>query len=253
MGGGSKKKRQTEAETQSRLASDTERNQASQLQTELTQRRGLIGSGLPETMQATRTGAENLRNTGGFGAEIEPIQKGYAEFAQTGGFSPLDKEQFLRRSTAPTAAVYGRATDELSRNKALQGGFPGFTESQSRLTRNAAQVGSEASLNANTALAGQVREGRIAGLSGGAGVESKIQQGKIAGQDALQRYTSVGVAGLSDVDINELRNRLQSGQMTQADAQLLTSLASQDKGLFENVMMGIGTVGGATAGVLGAL
>lgn len=288
MGGGKKKERQAAAETASREASERERQQAEGLRTQLQQRRDLVGKGLPEMLQASRTGAMNLRETGGFtpeeiepirtgyrefanttAKELEPIKTGYTGFAETGGFAPGEKESFLRRSTAPVSAMYGRMGDELNRRLALQGGYmPGFTSSTARLARQGAQAGAEASLGANVELANQVRTGKLAGLGGLERVGAEVtrgretglagqerlaeatQRGRLAGQDALDRYSQFGVAALSDIDTQELRNRLQSGQMSQADAQLLTALAAQDKSFFENIMQGISTIGGAAAGVV---
>lgn len=252
--GGNKKRRQMAAETQSGEAARFERSQAEGLKTELDKRRAVTGSGIPETMEATRTGAADLRETGGFKpGEIEPIKSSYSDMSITGGFTPAEKTNYLRRATAPIAAAYGRAKDELNRSKAVTGGFPGFTASTSRLTRGAAQAGAEASLNANVDLAEQVRSGRMAGTAGLERVAESVRSGRISGQDALQRYSQFGVSALSEIDITELRNRLQTGQISQADAALLTQLAAQDKTLFENIMQGIGTIGGAGAGVLAAI
>lgn len=251
MGGGNKRRLQNQAQQQSAAAAERERAAASGLQTELQKRKDIVGTGLSQTMAATRAGAEDLRNTGGFGTELQPIQQGYSDLATTGGFSPREKEAFLRRSTAPANAVYSNARDQLQRQKALSGGYtPGFGASASRITRQAANVGSEASLSGNVELANQIRAGRTAGLAGEERIAGMVQQGRIAGQDALQRYSQFGASALNDIDINEMRNRLQTGQMTQFDAQLLTTLAAQNKTLFENIMQGISTIGGAAAGVL---
>lgn len=94
-------------------------------------------------------------------------REGYADLATTGGFNPGEREQFLRRATAPTAAIYARSNDELDRRKAVQGGYmPGFTSSHAKSIRGAAQAGAEASLSGNVELARQVREGKVAGLGG---------------------------------------------------------------------------------------
>ena len=269
MGGGSKKRKQEASETRSRESVESERVGAESLRGELQKRREIVGAGLPEALESTRTGAMNLRQTGG----VTPVDidtsgrgfEGYEEFSRTGGFTPGESENFLRRATAPTQAIYGASRDELSRRKSLQGGYsPGFGASEARLTRQAGIAGSEASLSGNLELNKQVREGKLAGLGGmerirgeaekeRLGKQELQQRGEIAGQELLQRFSQFGVAALSDVDVNELRNRLQSGQMSQADAQLLRDLAAQDRTLFENIMQGISTVGGAAAGILTAV
>jgi len=267
--GGARKRRQEASETRSRESVEAEKIGAESLRGELQKRREIVGAGLPEAIESTRTGAMNLRTTGG----VTPIDidttgrgfEGYEEFAKTGGFTPGESENFLRRATAPTAAIYGANKDELSRQKALQGGYsPGFGASEARLTRQAGIAGSEASLTGNLELNKQIREGKLEGLGGmerirreaekeRLGKQELQQRGEIAGQELLQRFSQFGVAALSDVDVNELRNRLQSGQMSQADAQLLRDLAAQDKTLFDKVMQGIGTAGGAAAGILAAV
>lgn len=263
--GGNRSRRQQQSENRSTAATDTETQRAGELQSELQRRREIVGNGLSDTLSSTRAGAQDIRDTGGFRASDIDLggrgREGYEEFSRTGGFGEGDREAFLRRATAPVTAVYNRASDELNRRATLQGGYmPGFDTSAAKITRQSANAGAEASLSGNVALAEQVRQGRLAGLGGlertrvQAGNEAMdIAHNRIAGQDALQRYSQMGIAALSDIDTNELRNRLQSGQMSQFDAQLLAQLASQDKPTFDRIMQGISTIGGATAGVLGAV
>src|SRR5437899_12018593 len=157
MGGGARGRRQQAAETTSAQAAETERQRALGLQTELGNRRSLISSGLPESLAATQSGAQNLRDTGGYSPVSPDLTnrgyEGYQEFARTGGYSPEERQQFLRRSSAPISAMYSRAGDQLNRQRALQGGYmPGYTASNSRLLRGAAEQGAEASLGANLEL-----------------------------------------------------------------------------------------------------
>lgn len=264
--GGNKRRLQNSAEARSAQSIATEQQGAAALQSELQKRRAMIGEGLPETLQAARTGAANLAATGGITPENLDTSgrgyEGYQELATTGGFNPGEKEQFLRRASAPVTAMYGAARDDNSRRVALQGGYsPGFDASQAKITRQAANAGAESSLNANLDLNKQIREGKLAGLAGQERVKSAAegerqsrqqmrQQGEIAGQQLLQNYSQFGVAALNETDVNDLRNRIQSGSISQADSQLLTQLAAQNRTLFENIMQGVSAVGGATAGVL---
>lgn len=340
MGGGAKKKRQQAAEDASRKAAETERANAARLQTELDQRRALITPNLSNNIQTTRTGAVDIATTGGYDptqvrntptytprdiptytnpGEIDAFDpskvdisnrgfEGYEDLSRTGGFSPIEKDNFLRRALSPVSAMYSRVKDELARRGAIQGGYsPGFTASNARFLRQEAIAGSEASLGANVNLSNQIRTGKELGLAGmgrvrdeagrealtarGQNIDARgqiidanaiargqditargqeidsnttarqqdinqqnaISGGRVAGQDLLQKYNELGVSALSDVDVNDLRNRLQSGQMSQADAQLLTQLAAQDKTLFEKIMQGVGVAAGAVAGVAGAV
>lgn len=300
--GGKKKELQNKSEARSREAVETERAGAESLRTELQKRRDILGKGLPESMEAARTGATTLGTTGGVEEGVgrtttgvgnvpkEEIDtsgrgyEGYEELSKTGGFKPGESEQFLRRATAPTAAIYGANKDELNRRTALQGGWmPGFGASADRLARHAAQAGSEASMSGNLELNRQIREGKLAGMGGmerirgeaekerlarqemgqkGRLAEEELtqkgrlseaelkQKGQVAGQELLQRYNQFGAAALNEVDVNELRNRLQSGNISQGDSQLLAQLSAQNKTLFDNIMQGVSAVGGATAGIL---
>jgi len=206
--GSAKGRRENKAEDIAGKAAETERQQAGQLQTELQQRKDIAGMYLPEAQTGAFQTAQN--------------------FAQTGGFAPGEQEAFLRRSTLPVISNYSRAKDELERQKSLQGGYmPGYTASVGRLTRQAGSAAAEAGLGANVELAKQVREGRQ------------------FGQTALQRYASQGLSGLSDIDITQLRNRYQSGQMSMDDAKLLAAIASQDKDTFDKIT----SISKAVAGV----
>lgn len=94
-----------------------------------------------------------------------------------------------------------------------------------------------------------VASGRIAGAGEARAVESNLASGRAAGQDALQRYLNTGVQSLNSTDLLGLQNRLQAGNISMEDAQLLAGIARDQKGLFEQVMQGISTVGGAVAGI----
>ena len=257
MGGGKKKKLQEEAEAQSRAARERETAQAETLRQELGRRQELVSRGVPEVQESFRQKAEQFAS-GGFTPPQENLDSrgygGYKELATTGGFTPESMERIRSKATAPIASMYGAAKDELSRSRALQGGYsPGFTASQDRITRRAAQGGAEAALNAEVGIEEQVRQGKQAGLAGMERTRAAAGSEALAGVDALQKYYTFGVDSLSNIDVTGLRNILQSGQMTQADAQLLTALSAQHKSLFDKVMQGISVVGGAAAGVMGAL
>ena len=356
---------------------------------------------------------KDLADTGFF-KEVDE----YGDLARTGGFNPGEKEQFLRRSTAPVAAMYARTKDEMARKG---GGGGDFTASNARLLRQGAQTGAEASLGGNVELSKMIREGKLQGMQGiergriatqqgritgtegisreneavqrgrldatalssrereaiqkgkfdtaaglageqeldlkrrleglgglerdsefnlkakleglggldrqresdrateleglkgqereresGYGRESdrlaglerekifnrdteagrlgglererefesgqnleglkgmertreaggneaaNIAAGRRAGADLLQRFNQMGISALNDTDITDLRSRLQSGQMSQADSELLAQIASRDKSTFDKIMQGIQVGGGAIAGIMGA-
>lgn len=251
---GKKKQRQQAAEDTSKAAAQVEQTKANELHGELQQRRDLVGDGLSDTLKTTREGATNLRETGGLDpTKVAPIQSGYNDLAMTGGYTPAERTSFLRRATAPVSAMFSRVRDEMGRRSVVSGNTGGYDAGNRRLLRDQAITGAETSQNANLALNEDVRKGKVTGLEGQKSLLGLEQTGKIAGQDALQRYTQLGVSALSDIDINELRNRAQTGQMSQADAQLLSQLAAQDKTLFEKIMQGVSVAAGAVSGVAGAM
>ena len=274
---------------------------------------GFDPSKIRERLGNIGSGYEEFSETGGFDPSrirglLGESEEGYRDFAKTGGFSDEQRQSFLRRGTAPTAAIYSSLRDRLNRGRALQGGYsPGFGGSSARLARHAAQAGSEASLNANVDLESQIRQGRALGLGGlgdtartqqgleeslregrhagltgqerlagqEQGLEESLRQGRVtglqgqqgvtaqeqnlegniaagrrAGQDALDRVTRLGVSALTQTDIASLQNRMQSGQLGQADSQLLARLASQDRGLFDNIIAGVGAAAGAATAFL---
>lgn len=90
---------------------------------------------------------------------------------------------------------------------------------------------------------------QLAGLEGARALENDLQSGRAQGVDALQRYTQFGVASLNQNDLTELQNRMNEGNISQADSQLLSQLAAQQKSLFDKIMQGVNIAGGALTGV----
>lgn len=163
---------------------------------------------------------EDMAMTGGYTPEATSrIRKGmgetrggYQKFADTGGFSESDISDYMHYATAPSKAFYARTKDDMNRRNTLQGGYsPGFSASASRLTRQGSQAASEASLAGRTNLAGQIREGKLAGLGGlersdsaDIGLEESIRSGRLS-----------GAAGLADT-----RSRIEQGRSNRAGMEL---------------------------------
>jgi hypothetical protein len=272
MGGGARKRRQQSAETRSGRAADLETQRARDFQTDLGKRRESLYTNLSDDRARARTSAANL-SSGGFdkkniGIDLEGRgREGYQSLADTGGFTEGQRTSFLRRATAPIAAFYNRTRDEISRKRALQGPYgTGFDSADARAVRQGAQEGAQASLRGNVALDEQVRSGRLAGLTGlertraaagreGLDIETTRaadqQTRDIASQNALNRIYEFGVAGLNEIDRLELQNRLQSGQLSQQDAQLLSIIASQDRSLYDNIVATANVATGALGAYMG--
>ena len=104
---------------------------------------------------------------GGFPKEYGEVMSGYRDFSKTGGFSPMDISNMRSRAVSPVRAVYANAMQNVERQRALQGGYsPGFGALQSRMARERSSGTSDAAINAEAELAGQIQQGKLAGLSG---------------------------------------------------------------------------------------
>lgn len=244
---------------------------------------GITGGYDPNELSKIRTSQDSLGGSEGYGRE------GYQSLADTGGYTDEQKTAFLESSMAPVRAAYSRNHDEAGRRLAIQGGYsPGFDSGMDRMARHETQDLSQANLTGRVNLDSAIQNNKLAGLGGlertrsamgseklaginskiglesnvagnkigannaNASLESSVAQGKIAGQDALQRYLNTGIAALNQNDILTLQNRLQSGQMSQADAQLLEHLAAQQKSTYDQIMQGVQVGAGAVAGIAGA-
>jgi hypothetical protein len=286
MGGGDKKKNQNQAIAVANKSATDEQARASALQTQLQGTHDTISNsvyGAGGSSDLTGAAATNLSQTGGYdpnqlatlrssiastGSSEGYGREGYQSLADTGGFTDAQQTDFLQHAVEPTIASYGRNRDELTRRMAINGGYsPGYTSSESRLDRqkneDIATAGMTGRVNLNNMiqankLAGlgglastqqEINQNKQAGINSGIGLEAGVASGKVAGQDALQRYMDSGVSALNQNDIIQLQNRLQSGNITAADSQMLAQIASQQKSLYDNIMQGVSAVGGAVGGI----
>lgn len=106
--------------------------------------------------------------TGGGGSSLNPAKEaGYAEFAQTGGFSPEAISNIRSRALSPVRAVYSNAMQGVQRQRALQGGYsPNATATMAKMAREQSSQASDAATNAEAGLSEMVQKGRLAGLAG---------------------------------------------------------------------------------------
>lgn len=91
----------------------------------------------------------------------------YQEFAKTGGYTPEGLSAIRARALSPVRAMYANANREVDRSKVLQGGYsPGYGVLKGRMAREGSQAASDATTNAEAAIAQMVQQGRLAGLGG---------------------------------------------------------------------------------------
>lgn len=130
----------------------------------------------------------------------------WQQFAETGGYTPEGLAAIRSRSYSPIRSVYSGAKRELSRQRALQGGYsPGYSTALGRFAREQGQLTSDAATNAEALIAELLQKGKLAGLTGLSGfdadlIKSKIAQGQMSGFNwgGLMRGlgTAAGYAGM---------------------------------------------------------
>lgn len=172
------------------------------------------------------------------------------EFTETGGLSDADKASIRSRAISPTRAVYANAQANIDRQRALQGGYsPNYTAATAKMSRDLSQGLSDASTNAEAAIAEMGQRGKLSGLGA---MGSALGTG-MSGLTGLYGQAP-GMAGLFGnqylkskdqwVDMQGLQNQLGLGLIgSQINA-------SQLPGKWESTFGRIKDIGGLAAGIL---
>lgn len=269
--GSSKKRLQSKAEGRASEAVGISDQRAQELKDRLSEARsaaaGMSVSGGfdPEQVNKIReTYGEAAKGYGAYARGEGEVPGYYRNFAETGGFSPEEKENFIRRATGVVPAMYARQKDESSRRLALQGGYmPGFTSSQARLTRQGAQEGAKATLGAQVDLADQIRTGKFAGIGGLESTQKAGLGGLTAtalAQSGLERDLSTGrLKGLelmNDTERISISNTLAQMGVRQDEIDNLLGIDRNKRGAFGMTLDAVNAVSGAVgagAGAYGAI
>ena len=113
---------------------------------------------------------------------LRETMPGYRDFAQTGGYSPTDIQELRARGVSPIRSAYSNTMMEMDRSRALggAGGSPNYIAAASKAQREMPGQMADAMTGVNAELANSIRQGKLAGLSGMAGVGSTM--GSMAGQ-----------------------------------------------------------------------
>lgn len=190
-----------------------------------------------------------------------------SNMANTGGLSEGDKSNLRSRAISPIRAVYGNTLRNVERQKALQGGYsPGYTTAMGRFNRDMGQGVSDATTNAEAAIAEMVQRGKLGGLgawgSGLSGMSGALL-GALGGQNsALGGMTGAYSAtpGLSSLFGQQaLASNAQQLQAAGLQNQLSLGLMGNQNqisnipGNFQSAMGNIGSalgVGGQVAGLM---
>jgi hypothetical protein len=135
--------------------------------------------------------------TGGMSPENLARMRGkgvFDEFARTGGLSETDVANLRSRGSATIPSFFQGVRDELTRGRALQGGYaPGYDAQMAATVRDQSQAGQRAALETETGITDIRNRGRM----WGAGSLSAAEQAIV---DALQRGRLSGAAGLQGQD-----------------------------------------------------
>lgn len=182
--------------------------------------------------------------------------QGWQNMAATGGFTPQDIQDLRARAVAPVRAAYQTAQDNISRQRALSGGYsPGYTAAQAKMARDKAYGMSDAETSANAGIAGMKQSGMISGLQGLTGA----QLGALGGMTGMYGTTPA----LSSTFGNQvLQSSGQNLQAAQLQKQLMDSIISGQLGRaglpsrwdqLGSAAKGIGGMAGTIGTIAGAL
>lgn len=123
--------------------------------------------GAPQTINPTLLGAPNTYNAERVKYNASPdLTSALASLkglSETGGLSAAEQGDLRERSLSPLRAVYGNASREMDRNRRLAGGYsPSYNATSAKMARALSSQLSDATTNANAAIAEMVQKGKLA-------------------------------------------------------------------------------------------
>jgi len=129
---------------------------------------------------------DTVGELGGANAEQVDAMRGYGQFknfANTGGWSDADKNDFRARADSGTPQLFEGIRNEMTRRGTVQGGYGvgGGTALESMARQQAEQM-RQSRLGAEGHIADSVREGQKWGASSGSEAEQKVFQNMLTGQ-----------------------------------------------------------------------
>lgn len=162
-------------------------------------------------------GRDSVLNPQGLSAITDAIG-GYHNFADTGGYSPTDVAAIRARAQGPIRSAYDSASQNIDRQRNLQGGYsPNYGALQTKLARDSSQQMADAQTGVEASLADQIRQGKLAGLSGLSNLGGMQENAGLQLDQANNANRLSGLGGLTSIDVNRLGNTLNGLQgMTSA-------------------------------------
>lgn len=99
--------------------------------------------------------------------EMNEAFGGYRNFMNTGGFSDADVANMRARGISPIRSIYANMTNEMDRQKNLQGGYsPNYNAAAAKMRSGTSQQIADQVQNVNAALAEQIQKGKMFGTEG---------------------------------------------------------------------------------------
>lgn len=134
-----------------------------------------------------------VRDLGATSPEQAHAMRGYGtfkDFAETGGWTPQQMQDFRARGNIGADEIYGGVRGEMERGRTVQGGYgPGYGTGLAKVARDRARAMGEQSLGVETNLANSIREGKKWGGSAGSAAEQQIFANQRGGQEGALGLT----------------------------------------------------------------
>lgn len=131
------------------------------------------------------------------------------ELSRTGGYDESNIADLRARGISPIRAVYSNAMQNITRQKALQGGYsPNYTASMAKLARDLSESISSGTQNVNAGIAQNVASNRLSAAPAylGAAQNETSAINEANARNAATKFNSLGA--LSSLYGNERNNKL---------------------------------------------
>lgn len=166
----------------------------------------------------------------------------FDEFARTGGLSEGDKANLRARSTATLPSFYDQLSNELSRGKAVQGGYsPGYDAQAAALARDKAYGANRVAAEAEGDIVDRVTAGR----QWGAGSLSSAEQGLqgLLSNNKLSAWSNA-LAAMQAGDDSNFRNMQGELGALEGLRGLRTDQPGEEFGIYDRLLGSAGQRGG---------
>lgn len=155
------------------------------------------------------------------GPEMGAAVGNLSELSRTGGYSQEDIANLRARGISPIRAVYANAMRDVTRQKALQGGYsPNYTASMTKMARDLSEQVAGQTTNVNAGIAQNVAGNRLSIAPQYAGI--------------AERETGA----ISDINMRNEANRLQAEEMNRQSTMGSLNALQSLYGTQENKQLG---------------